>query len=140
MEAVEFPQQTTVLAKDQPQYQPLPVRYEPDKEGQPMTCCFKLSPQELREINATGLIWHNQWTFGQPFHPIMMTTRSPFIDQSEELPKPPITMKAINEINTATQDGRLLMAAMAMITTQVLSDKTPDECLAILKDLAEQMN
>ena len=78
MEAIEFDQQTVVLAKDQPQYQPLPVHRDPSKEGVPVTCCFKLSPEELEDISKTGLLWHTSLTFGQALQPIRMTTKNPF--------------------------------------------------------------
>lgn len=78
MEAVDFPEKNLDLAKDQPEYQTLPVLYEPDKEGAPMTACFKLSPEEIADIVATGHVWHTQWTFGNNFQPIRMSTSKPF--------------------------------------------------------------
>lgn len=92
MDAIEFPQQTFILAKDQPEYIPLPVhvRYYQDEEGnllhrgdnnpipQEMTCCFKLTPEEIEEINRTGQLWHTQCVQGDLFHPIRMTTKNPF--------------------------------------------------------------
>lgn len=78
MEAVKFEGHNAVIAEDQPQYIPLPVRHDPSAEGSPMTCCFKLSPEEIQEIIDTGTIWHVQWTFGQPFQPIRMSTQKPF--------------------------------------------------------------
>lgn len=80
MQAVEFPQQTHILAKDQPQYIPLPVHIDQTAPEIPMTCCFELSDDEVEEIVRTKKIWHNQWTFGQPFQPIRMTTKSPFTE------------------------------------------------------------
>ncbi len=78
MIAVNFPEANVQLAKDQPEYQTLPVLYEPTAEGVPMTCCFELSEDELKEINDTGKLWHTQWTFGHPFQPIRMSTKRPF--------------------------------------------------------------
>lgn len=78
MEAIEFSEQTMVIAKNQPQYVPLPVRYAPDEEGQPMTCCFKLSEEELKEIAETGCLWYTQLTFGHQFQPVRMSTTKPF--------------------------------------------------------------
>lgn len=78
MDAIDFPERNVELAKDQPEYQTLPVLSEPEKEGQPMTCCFQLTKEEILEIVATGQIWHTQWTFGAPFQPIRMSTQKPF--------------------------------------------------------------
>lgn len=78
MEAIEFPEQTLVLAKDQPEYTPLPVHIS-DDNTKAMTCCMKLSPEELEEMNRTGVLWLTQLTFGQHFHPIRMSTINPFI-------------------------------------------------------------
>jgi len=78
MTAVNFPEANIQLAEDQPEYETLPILCDTTKPEQPMTCCFKLTPEELAEINATGIIWHTQWTFGQAFQPILMTTQKPF--------------------------------------------------------------
>lgn len=78
MEAIEFKQQTNILAKDQPEYQPLPVHINTEDPMTPMTCCFKLSEQELKEIVETGVLWFTQSTFGQPFQPVRMSTQNPF--------------------------------------------------------------
>lgn len=78
MEAIEFPEQTVVLAKDQPEYSPLPVHIGSESEGTPMTACFKLSAEELAEINETGIIWIGQLTFGKLLQPIRISTKKPF--------------------------------------------------------------
>jgi len=78
MDAIEFPEQTIVLAKDQPEYSPLPVHIGSEAEGTPMTACFKLSAEELAEINETGIIWVGQLTFGKLLQPIRVSTKNPF--------------------------------------------------------------
>lgn len=78
MQPIEFPQQTDVLAKEQPQYTPLPVHVGSKEDGFPMTACFQLTPDELAEIAATGKLWYTQVTFGHPFQPVMLTTKTPF--------------------------------------------------------------
>jgi hypothetical protein len=65
---VEFPEQMVVLAKDQPQYQPLPIHVG---EQATATSCWRLSVDELAEIQRTGVIWIQVITFGQGFHPIL---------------------------------------------------------------------
>lgn len=76
MRPVEFPQQTMVLAKDQPQYDPLPIHYDP-KLG---ACigCFELTDEERAAIAAGAPLWLWQYTFGRPFQPVVITTDNPW--------------------------------------------------------------
>jgi hypothetical protein len=92
MQAIEFPQQHTILAKDQPEYIPLPVHLTTktiefdDADGQPvtaeivneMTACFQLEPEEITCLIATGQLWHTQVVGGRKFQPIRMSVVSPF--------------------------------------------------------------
>lgn len=77
MTAIEFPEQTLVLAKDQPEYIPLPVHIDPDDTMFPVTACFKLNEQELKEVAETGMLWLTQCTFGRNFHPVRISTAKP---------------------------------------------------------------
>lgn len=45
----------------------------------------------------------------------------------------------LQNIDTNTPEGRLLMAALACITVKVHPDKTPNECIAILNEDADEM-
>jgi len=85
MQPVEFPQQTHVLAKDQPQYTPLPVHIGAEEENFPMTACFELSDAEVAEIIATKKLWYTQVTFGHPFQPVMLSTQNPFINKEQTI-------------------------------------------------------
>lgn len=99
MKAIEFPQQSFILAKDQPQYIPLPVhaKEEPirfkDAEGNEvvkdtvmeLTACFQLSPEEVAQVVATGKIWYTQCVWGAAFQPIRMSVLNPFtINQMDD--------------------------------------------------------
>lgn len=46
----------------------------------------------------------------------------------------------LNEIDRSTKEGRLLFAALAKITTESQTDKTPYEVLEQLEDLATKMD
>lgn len=46
----------------------------------------------------------------------------------------------LNEIDRTTVEGRLLFAALAKITTESQTDKTPYEVLEQLEDLATKMD
>ena len=48
-------------------------------------------------------------------------------------------MKDINEINTDTEEGRLLVAAKAKISTESQTDKTPWEILEQLTELKDSI-
>lgn len=68
MTPIEFDEQTTVLAKNQPEYQPLPVHVTGDST-RTMTACWKLTWRERLNLLFTGRLWISQMTFGQPFQP-----------------------------------------------------------------------
>lgn len=46
----------------------------------------------------------------------------------------------INQIDTTTEEGKLLMAALVKITTESQTDKTPYEVLEQLEKLKDQMD
>ena len=48
-------------------------------------------------------------------------------------------MKDLNEINTSTEEGKMLMAAIAKITTESQTDKTPYEVLEQITKLKDEM-
>ena len=48
-------------------------------------------------------------------------------------------MKDINDINTETDEGKMLMAALAKLTTESQTDKTPDEVLEQVRKLKDEM-
>ena len=96
MIAIDFPQRNLELAKDQPEYETLPVYCEmkeitmPNRPGDPqnalmtrsvpwsMTACFQLNKEEIDEIVRTGCLWYTQHLFGNNFQPISMSTQNPF--------------------------------------------------------------
>lgn len=102
MQAIEFPQQTFILAKDQPEYIPLPVHAKmmqarfKDEDGkvyvrdiiEELTACFKLSPEEIDQVVATGKFWYTQCVWGQDFQPIRMSVLNPFEEAPEALQRP----------------------------------------------------
>lgn len=101
MEAIEFPGANVRIAEGQDEYQTLPAFAGPIpfiecaaclvKPNQAcehcngtgflsvpgITCCFKLTPEELAEVNRTGVIWHTVLTFGKPLQPQSMSLQRP---------------------------------------------------------------
>lgn len=48
-------------------------------------------------------------------------------------------LKNLSEVNTNSAEGRLFMAALAKLTTESQTDKTPDEVLGQCTELAKDM-
>ena len=73
---VQFPEANRVLASNQDEYEPLPIHEHNDTQGR-VTCCFRLSPAEIQEINRTRTLWIQQLTFGHAFQPVGLSTQRP---------------------------------------------------------------
>lgn len=80
---VQFPESNAVLARDQGEYEPLPIYHFNDVEGR-IACCFRLSDAEIEEIQRTRTLWVQQLTFGRRFQPIALSTQRP-----DDLPTQP---------------------------------------------------
>lgn len=75
MTPTEFPQQTLVIAKDQPEYLPIPAHF--DREQGVMTFCWRLTWRERLTLLLTGRLWHQVLTIGS-IQPVMLNVESPF--------------------------------------------------------------
>lgn len=74
---IEFPEQTLVIAKNQPQYRPLPAyQYPNDPEGK-IVCCWKLSLRDRLKLLFTGKLWHTVMTFNKPLQPQLIVVDKP---------------------------------------------------------------
>jgi hypothetical protein len=87
MISVKFPQSNFALAEDEPEYETLHVHADTTIPQVPLTCCFELNKEEIDDIVRTGKIYHTQWTFGNPFQPILMSTQNPFINLEDQSSK-----------------------------------------------------
>jgi hypothetical protein len=74
MTPITFPEQTTILAKDQPEYLPLPVCRHDDW----VISCWKLTFWERVQLLFTGRLWLVVLTFGGPLQPQLPRVRCPF--------------------------------------------------------------
>lgn len=84
MKPIEFPEQTVVIAKDQPQYQPLPAhRFADDPEGR-IVFCWKLRFRERLIVLFTGKLWHSVLTFNRPLQPQMLSIDKPSMPPHEK--------------------------------------------------------
>jgi hypothetical protein len=73
MKLATFPEVTVVIAKDQPEYQPLPAHFDSGV----VTCCWELSLRERLRIFFTGKVWHQVMTFGNPLQPQLLMSAKP---------------------------------------------------------------
>lgn len=76
MITIEFKGFNKTLAKNQPQYQPLPVLWEADGR---VTSCWKLTWKERLQVFLKGNIWLSQLTFNEPLQPQLPLTSNPII-------------------------------------------------------------
>lgn len=49
-------------------------------------------------------------------------------------------INTLSEIDRSTPEGRLLFAALAKITTESQTDKTPDQVIGQINKLADEMD
>jgi hypothetical protein len=77
MVLVEFPEQTIVVAKDQPEYLPLPAyRHANDAQGR-LVCCWRIGWKHRFRLLFTGTVWHQVLTFNQPLQPQLLSVEKP---------------------------------------------------------------
>lgn len=77
MKLIEFLEQTVVIAKDQPEYLPLPAhRFAGDQQGR-IACCWQLTWRERIAVLIGGKLWHQVLTFNQPLQPQLLTVAKP---------------------------------------------------------------
>ena len=74
MTPIKFPEQTAVLAKDQPEYLPLPVYIGQDE----IISCWRLSLGERLKLLFTGRLWLRIMTFGERLQPQQPGVDCPF--------------------------------------------------------------
>lgn len=83
MKIVEFPEQTVVIAKDQPEYLPLPAyRFANDLQGR-IVCCWRLSIWDRVKLLWTGRIWHQVLTFNHALQPQLLSVGKPKMPKEE---------------------------------------------------------
>lgn len=78
MKPLEFPQQTVVWAKNQPEYLPLPAF---TNERETITL-WGLTWRERFRILFTGRLWLRQVNLGRPLQAQLPTTESPFTPET----------------------------------------------------------
>ena len=80
MKIVEFKEQTTVYAKDQPHYRPLPAhQFAGDPQGRICTC-WELTKWERVKLLFSGKLWHQVLTFNKPLQPQLLSVEKPLME------------------------------------------------------------
>lgn len=77
---IEFPEQTHIIAKLQPEYLPLPAHRFNDEQGR-IACCWSLTWRERIRLLFTGRIWHQVLTFDLPLQPQLLTVEKPAMER-----------------------------------------------------------
>ena len=70
MEPIKFDGVNVTYGENQPEYQPLPAQRGPNGE---VLTCWKLSADELKKVQETGVIWLGILTFGQKLQPVLLS-------------------------------------------------------------------
>lgn len=83
MDIVHFRGENVVMAKDQPEYRPMPAYREYTREGR-LTCCWSLSLRERLRVLFTGRIWQSVLTFNQQLQPQLLE-----VDRPAQIPDTP---------------------------------------------------
>lgn len=66
MKPVTFPESNITLAKNQPQYLPLPIQLNNDAPGMPAWAKYEMSEPEKAVFNRTNHLYIQQLTFSEP--------------------------------------------------------------------------
>ena len=90
MKLVEFPEQTVVYAKDQPEYLPLPAHKVPGSPEGEIVFCWQASWRERFRILFIGKLWHSVLTFNQPLQPQLLATEKPEMALTGAAPRKPV--------------------------------------------------
>jgi hypothetical protein len=79
MKAIWFPEQNTIMAKDQIEYKALPsFRGRLNLGNTEIVACYKLSDEELKTICETKVIWLRQLVGEGMMQPQLPQVESPF--------------------------------------------------------------
>ena len=82
-----------VIAKDQPEYLPLPAhRFAGDPQGR-IAFCWQLTWRERLGVLLGGKLWHQVLTFNQPLQPQLLSVEKPNMPEA----------KCSNDVSTTTK-------------------------------------
>lgn len=82
MEPIKFDGANVIYGANQPECIPLPAFR---KENGEIWTCWKLSPEDLKQIQETGVIWLSMLTFNQPLQPVLLSPDFPYKTEPVEI-------------------------------------------------------
>lgn len=77
MNLVHFPEETVVIAKDQPEYLPLPAYKAKNDAWGRIVCCWHLTWKDRLMLLWRGCIWHEVLTFNNALQPQKLSIEKP---------------------------------------------------------------
>jgi len=77
MNPIQFPEQNTTYAKDQPEYFPLPAYRVPDDPNGTIVICWSVPVAARLKLLFTGKLWHEVLTFNRPLQPQKVSVDKP---------------------------------------------------------------
>jgi len=133
MDPIEFPEHNTVFAKNQPQYIPVPAyRFDPRADAsERVIFCWQLSPEELKEVNRHGVIWHAVATFGQPLQPQQLGVLPP--PEMPFWPVPSNESQLLDPVENFT--AQMVECATRYARNSVADKNLPPEFLAVVAEM-----
>lgn len=88
MRAIEFPEVNRVYAKDQPQYNSLPVYAKPNDPNGLIISKWTFTPEEYKRIFETGTFYLSIMTFNNPLSPLLLAVDYPEQEHPAEYESP----------------------------------------------------
>lgn len=84
MVPIKFDGVNVVFGGNQPEYQQLPAERVGKPEIGQINTCWKLSQEELKRVQETGVIFVSLLTFGQPLQPVLVSVDKPDVYEPNE--------------------------------------------------------
>lgn len=79
MTPIDFHGSNVVIAKDDPQYQPIPAHVDCLSQEFATTFCWRLTWRERWQLLITGKLWQQVLTFGGPLQPQLLHVDKPVL-------------------------------------------------------------
>lgn len=131
MKSIPFKEVTNTIAENQEQFNTVHSQWNP--RDMSVNLCFELSEEEMHVLQHTKKLFYSQQIGHGRMSPMRLSV------YRAEIISEPIKVKTVPEIDTRTPEGKLLIAALAMLTVGVNTDKTPDEVLEKINHLADEI-
>lgn len=131
MKSILFKQVTNTIAENQEQFNTVHSQWNP--EDMSINLCFELTEEEVAMLDMTKKLYYSQQIGHGRMSPMRLSVNK------EDIIKPNRKVMQVPQIDTRTPEGKLLIAALAMLTTEVNVDKTPDEILLKINSLADEI-